>query len=145
MQIEMGKRLIQEKSLGVKGMAGFTDENLLFTANRVHSAMSENLSELVEFGLTQVHLNNFDNLVKSYEEAMILQKNLVNVRESNTNKRVKMSNELFSQIQKYAELGKKVFFMTNEAKYNDFIIHPKRHVKKKAKNIADGSEKILVE
>ncbi|MDT3739419.1 MAG: hypothetical protein RO257_07965 [Candidatus Kapabacteria bacterium] len=144
-RLKWGNGSTQEKSLGIKGMAGFTDENLFFTANLVHSAMSENLSELSVYGLTQEILDNFENMIKSYEEAMILQKNLLNARETNTNIRIKMSNELYSQIQKYADLGKKVFFMTNEAKYNDFIIHPKRYVKKKEKNIAEVSEKILVE
>ncbi len=136
-KLKWGNVSMQEKSLGIKRMTNFTDENLLFTANRVLTAMNEYLPELSEFGLTEAHLVQFADLNKSFEDAMNLQKNLVNLRESNTNERIKMGNELYKKIQQYAKMGKTVYFMTNEARYNDFIIHPKRKSKKSVKKIEE--------
>jgi hypothetical protein len=130
-RLKWGANSLQEKSLGIVGMANFSDENLLFASRRVHGQMTILLPELADVGLTQAILDNFENLNISFESEINNKKDIINLRETQTKLRISKANELFELISKYCELGKQVFFMTNEAHYNDYLIHKKR--KKKAK------------
>ena len=121
-RLKWGANSLQEKSLGITGMANFSDENLLFASRRVHGQMTIYLPELADVGLTQVILDNLENLNVSFESEINNKKDIINLRETQTKLRISKANELFELISKYSELGKQVFFMTNEAHYNDYLI-----------------------
>ena len=131
-RMKWGVNSTEEKSLNVTGFGNFSDENLLFASRRVHSQMSIYLPDLIEFGLTQTVLDNFENLNVSFENALNNQKDAINSRLKGTEDRIKLGNELFKLIATYCEMGKRFYEKSNWAKYEQYVIYPQS--KKKSEN-----------
>ena len=124
-RMKWGINSTEEKSLNISGFGNFSDENLLFASRRVHSQMTIFLPDLVEFGLTQEVLDNYENLNVSFENALNNQKDRVNSRLKSTEDRIKLGNELYKQVSMYSEMGKRCYAKSNPAKYNQYVIYPK--------------------
>lgn len=84
---------------------------------------TQNLAEMAEEGLTQTLLDRlqlqgeiFNSAIDDVAEAIIN-------RDLATEKRIKALNALYRLITKYAGIGKDIFYETNEAKYNDYVIY----------------------
>ena len=45
------------------------------------------------------------------------------LRDITTEKRIKALNALYKMVAKYTGIGKDIFYETNEAKYNDYVIY----------------------
>lgn len=126
-EIKWGEQSGQYKRLGIKGMYNMSDIKLLYTARRVHSVLTEYLSDLADEGLTQLMLDDFDDLNESFETAMNTQHDKINARDIATDERIKKGNELYSFVVKYCEIGKRIWFNVDSAKYNDYVIYPVEH------------------
>ena len=44
-------------------------------------------------------------------------------RDNAAKERVEKANELYALLTRYCEIGKSIWYETNEAKYNDYIIY----------------------
>ncbi len=114
----------QYKRLGIAGMSDFTDRTLLSAARGVHLAMTSYLSDLAGFGLTQVVLDDFNDLCDSFETAIAAQKDAIMQRDIKTKERTEMGNQLHSLVSTYCNFGKILYERTDPARYNDYIIYP---------------------
>lgn len=112
------------KRLGIKGMNNFTDLALLYYARRVHLCLTEYLADLASEGLTQAMLDAFEDLCLSYETALNTQHDKINLRDTKRVERVRKGNSLYVLVSKYCELGKRIWFKVDPAKYDDYIIYP---------------------
>ena len=122
-QIKWGANSSQEKALSVSNLSKLNDDSLLVTARRVHEQMTVFLSDLSGLGLTQDLLDDFEDLYQSFEDAINNQKDKVNERDIKTKERIKNGNELYDVVSNYCEIGKRVFEMSDPARYNDYIIY----------------------
>ncbi|OGU58328.1 MAG: hypothetical protein A2X64_09930 [Ignavibacteria bacterium GWF2_33_9] len=122
-QIKWGVDSWQEKSLAVKGMNQFTDDSLLTASRRVVAQMTEFLTDLADTGLTQVMLDEMEDLNEEYETAKNEQFTKSAERDNKTEERIKKGNELYSFVSTYCEIGKRVYANSDPAKYNDYIIY----------------------
>ncbi len=125
MRIEMkwGENSGQHKRLGIKGMSGMSDGTLLYTARRVHTVMTEYLADLADEGLTQQLLDDFSDLNEEFEIAKNVQHDKVNDRDVKRIERIRLGNELYSFVSKYCDIGKRVWFKLDPAKYDDYVIY----------------------
>ncbi len=114
----------QYKRLGIADMSHFTDRTLLSAARGVHLAMTSYLSDLTDFGLTQVVLDDFNDLCDSFETAIATQKDAIMQRDIKTKERTEMGNQLHSLVSTYCNFGKILYERTDPARYNDYIIYP---------------------
>lgn len=87
------------------------------------AAATKNLGEMAEEGLSQNLIDRlqlqgetYDTLIDEVAEA-IYQRNI------STEQRVDALNALYRLVAKYAGIGKDIFYETNEAKYNDYVIY----------------------
>jgi hypothetical protein len=122
-QIKWGVDSWQEKSLAVKGMNNFTDDSLLTASRRVHTQMTEFLTDLADTGLTEIMLDDLETLNEEYETAKNEQFTKIAERDSKTEERIKKGNELYSFVSTYCEIGKRVYANSDPAKYNDYVIY----------------------
>ena len=122
-QMKWGANSWQEKTLAVTGFNNFTDDKLLVASRRVHTQMTEFLPELASTGLTLEILNALATLNESFESAMTTVKKKIVEREKKTVERINLGNELYDEVVKYCEIGKRVYAMSNPAKYNQYIIY----------------------
>ena len=114
----------QYKRLGIADMSHFTDRTLLSAARGVHLAMTSYLSDLTDFGLTQVVLDDFNDLCDSFETAIATQKDAIMQRDIKTKERTEMGNQLHSLVSTYCNFGKILYERTDPARYNDYIMYP---------------------
>ncbi|MCX6153652.1 MAG: hypothetical protein NT007_05800 [Candidatus Kapabacteria bacterium] len=121
--IKWGTGSWQEKTLGITGMTGFSDETLLVAARRVHNQMTAFLSDLTAGGLTSGMLDDFEDLNEELELAMNAQMTAVNNRDKKTVERIGAGNEIYSFVSMYCDIGKRVFVQSDPAKYNDYLIY----------------------
>ncbi len=115
----------QYKRLGIEGMTRFTDRTLLSAARGVNLAMTSYLSDLTGYGLTQLILDDFNDLCDSFETAIAAQKDAIMRRDIKTKERTEMGNQLHSLVSTYCNFGKILYERTDSARYNDYIIYKK--------------------
>jgi len=122
--IKWGENSGQYKRLGIKGMNAMNDDKLLFSARRVHTVMTEYLADLAGEGLTQVMLDDFETLCEEFEVAKNSQHDKRNIRDVKRVERVRNGNELYELVAKYCDIGKRIWFKVDPAKYDDYVIYP---------------------
>ena len=132
-----GANSARYRKFGVLGMNKLTDLNLLNCARRVIRVGNIFLTELASEGLTQQILDDFEVLTESFESSLNTLEDAISDRDIKTEERILKGNELFSFVSKYCNFGKRIWESVNEAKYNDYVIHPStHHGLSKPKNVA---------
>ncbi len=122
-QMKWGANSWQEKSLTVSGFNNFSDAAIFTASRRVAIQMNEFLYDLEDTGLTQDMIEDFVNLSQEYEDALNYLSNKITNRDRKTEERIMKGNELYALVTTYCEIGKRVYAMTDHAKYNDYLIY----------------------
>lgn len=81
------------------------------------------LSQLADEGLTAEKITNLIAQRNALDVAIDAQAQGISDRDVATESRVEALNKLYQLLTKYAGIGRDVFYETNEAKYNDYIIY----------------------
>ncbi|MFC0426578.1 hypothetical protein [Chryseobacterium scophthalmum] len=81
------------------------------------------LPELSDEGLTVDKINTLTTQRDALDIAIDSQAQGISDRDVVTEGRVEALNKLYQLLTKYAGIGQDIFYETNEAKYNDYIIH----------------------
>ena len=122
-QIKWGAKSHQEKSLDITGLNDLNNKELLFVARRVHGQMTLFLPDLADLGLTEAVLDEYLDLIELSETKLNEQATQINTRDIMTKNRILKGNELYTEAVNYCNIGKRVYAMTDPAKYNDYIIY----------------------
>ena len=123
LQLKWGTGSPQYRSLGDLNVSKANDEILLGNARKVLGRMENYLSELNTTGLVQDNIDDFHDLIESYENSLNEVSNAIELRDRKTKERITKGNELYSYVVNYSEIGKRVFEKTDPARYNDYILY----------------------
>ncbi len=138
-EMKWGKKSTNYKRLAASNLTVLKDNHLLVKARDVHSFMTEFLTDLEEFGLTQTLLDDLNNLNLQFENAFKSIADAKKNREDKTFERINKGNEIYKLIAMYCEIGKKVFAHTNPAKYKQYLLYgTKKQKKKENQSITNG-------
>jgi hypothetical protein len=107
----------------LKDLSHATDNNLLVFAEMVGLNSEKFKTELAAAGLTQQMIDDLNDLTDTFRLALNAKDDAVKARDEGANSRFKKANELYGLLSKYCEVGKTIWYETNEAKYNDYIIY----------------------
>lgn len=111
------------KEFGNANLTQQTDEELVRNATMMGVSANKYLNDLINDGLSLAKIQQLDVAKKAFDDAIDAQRKAISERDSTTEKRVEMGNQLYELVVKYAEIGKNIWYDTNEAKYNDYIIY----------------------
>jgi hypothetical protein len=111
------------KRLDLRNPSQMSDDVLLVASRTVHKKMTEYMTDLADFGLTQAVLDAFEDLNEQFENARNAQADAVAMRDEKTNERIANGNELYALVTSYCSFGKSLYEKTNSAKYNNYLIY----------------------
>ena len=122
-----------------------SDETLHRLARAVRMYAPAHLADLASEGLTQEKIDNINNLDAIFEDAIDNQLSAVGARDISTQDRILKGNLIYKETLRLCNIGKDLFFKTDPARYNDYIIYdaPKRKPKtatKKKGNAGKGKK-----
>jgi hypothetical protein len=107
----------------LKDISHSNDNDLLVFSQMVSRAAVELLTELATVGLTQDMIDDLDDKNLAFADAIEAQGIAVNSRDDASNNRIKKANELYGLLSRYCEIGKTIWYETNEARYNDYVLY----------------------
>lgn len=110
---EFGNAMISQQS----------DSELVRTAKSTTLTATKYLDELSAEGLTQDKINTLISQRETLDTAIDAQAQAISDRDVATEDRIEALNKLYQLITKYAGIGQDIFYETDEAKYNDYIIY----------------------
>jgi hypothetical protein len=108
----------------LKDLSHATDRNLLVFCEMVGIEAATYLTEMATAGLTQSMIDDLVDKTNDFRNAMITQSDAVALRDDSSNARTKKANELYGLLTRYSDVGKAIWYETNEALYNDYLIYP---------------------
>ena len=119
-----------------------SDETLHRLARAVRMYAPAQLADLSTEGLTQEKIDNINNLDAIFEDAIDHQLAAVGARDIQTQDRILKGNLIYKEMLRLCNIGKDLFFKTDPARYNDYIIYdaPKRKPKSGAKKKANAGK-----
>lgn len=111
------------RQLGIKNLFNLKDAEFLVACRRVVQVAETRLTTLTTIGLTQSDIDSLDAEAQTFEDKIhsIFEKTAE--REIKTQERTTLANNLYTELAKYAKIGKLVWENVDEAKYNDYVIH----------------------
>lgn len=118
-----GAATAKYREFGNADIARQSDAELARTAKITVSAAQKYTNELAPEGLTAGKITLLDTQREAFDLAIDDQAKGISDRDVATEARIEALNELYSLLVKYANIGKDIFYETNEAKYNDYIIY----------------------
>ena len=130
-EMKWGKKSTNYKRLAASNLTVLNDNHLLVKARDVHSFMTEFLTELEEYGLTQTLLDDLNNLNLQFEHSFKSIADAKKNREDKTFERISKGNEIYKLISIYCEIGKKVFAGKNPVRYKQYILYGTKKPKEK--------------
>jgi len=117
------------RRFGVFSISRQKPTELLYMGKRVVQMATEYLSDLASEGLTMGIITNLDAQLQNLDAEILEQKNSIKERDYATFKRTELGNKLYTGLALLAEKGKLCWKFSNEALYNDYIIHEKSNPK----------------
>lgn len=125
--LKWGAGSARYKRFGAAGITKLGDKNMLYAARRVHRIGTEYLTDLADEGLTQTMLDDLEASTDTFEDKMNALNDSIIERDTKTEERIILGNELYEFVAKYCEIGKVIWKEVSEAKYNDYVIYPTEH------------------
>ncbi len=119
------------REFGNADLTAQTDEELVRNANIMVSVATKYLTDLVDEGLTVLHITALSTTLKDFDDAIDAKIKAVSNKDIAAESRIEAANNLYEMIVKYTDIGKDLFGEVNEAKYNDYIIYNTPTGKKK--------------
>ena len=115
--IKWGNQSPQYKRFGVKDINNLGDTEMIYTSRRVIQVAEGFLADLIIEGLTQQIIDDLVAIAQSFEDNMNVVKDAVADRDKKTEEMIQHSNQLYSYVSKYCEIGKVIWKYTSEAYY----------------------------
>jgi hypothetical protein len=103
-------------------LSKLTDSELLVFGRQVKRSCDLYHTELLVYGLTALMITALNTLNNDFETSMDTQQTAISARDAATNNRAKKAMELYELMMKYCDVGKTIWYETNEAYYNDYVI-----------------------
>lgn len=110
---EFGNALISQQN----------DSEIVRVAKIMSSTAEKYLSQLADEGLTAEKITTLITQRDALDVAIDAQAKGISDRDVATESRIEALNKLYQLLTKYAGIGQDIFYETNEAKYNDYIIY----------------------
>jgi hypothetical protein len=129
-KLKWGEDSPEYRSFGTVGMDKLDHPHLYFCANIVVQVAEVYLTQLSPFGLTQEIIDALKTLNATYHQQIIDKVKAVALRDTYTEQRITLANQLYSRIVQICEVGKTYWFDKNEANYNDYVIYNTPDMKK---------------
>ena len=122
-EVKWGTSSPKYKRLDLSNPSSLTDDALLVAARSVFTKVSEYLTDLSSYGLTQDLLDDFEDLTEQYESSLNAQSDAFAMRDEKKLERIAKGNEIYELVTAYCNFGKRFYEKTNSAKYNDYLIY----------------------
>ncbi|MCI3935804.1 hypothetical protein MQX03_01235 [Chryseobacterium aahli] len=111
------------KEFGNAAVSQQSDSELVRIAKTMTATATKYLTELAEEGLTEDKITTLTTQRETLDAAIDAQAKGISDRDLATEGRIEALNRLYRLLTKYAGIGQDIFYETNEAKYNDYIIY----------------------
>lgn len=111
------------KEFGNAGISQLSDAEVVRIAKMMSVTAEKYLPQLADEGLTSEKINTLITQREALDIAIDAQAQGISDRDVATESRVEALNKLYQLFTKYAGIGQDIFYETNEAKYNDYIIY----------------------
>jgi len=111
------------KEFGNAGISQLSDAEVVRIAKMMSVTAEKYLPQLADEGLTSEKINTLITQREALDIAIDAQAQGISDRDVATESRVEALNKLYQLFTKYAGIGQDIFYVTNEAKYNDYIIY----------------------
>jgi hypothetical protein len=111
------------KEFGNAGISQLSDAEVVRIAKMMSMTAEKYLSQLADEGLTAEKITTLITQRDALDVAIDAQAKGISDRDLATEGRVEALNKLYQLLTKYAGTGQDIFYETNEAKYNDYIIY----------------------
>ena len=118
-----GASSAQYRAFGPSDLTRQPDAELARTYKIMVNAATENLSEMSAQGLAQRTIDTLTTQGSTFDETIDTLAEGISDRDIATESRVEALNNLYALLSKYAGIGQDIFYETNEAKYNDYVIY----------------------
>lgn len=105
-----------------KDLSRLPDSNLLVFGRMSKRSADLYQTELSGFGLTSIMISGLNDKNDNFETSLEDQRNAIAARDAATNNRAKKAAALYELLTKYCDTGKTIWYETNEAYYNDYVI-----------------------
>jgi hypothetical protein len=111
------------KTFGDAMLTRMTDEQSVRNARVGVRAARLYMSELAGEGLTAAWLVDMEKRIAILDEAIDAQVIAIRDRNIAVEERIELGNRLYAELVRLATTGKDIFYATNEARYNDYVIY----------------------
>lgn len=118
-----GLKSAKYKEFGNAAISQQSDAEIVRVAKIMISTANKYLGELSGEGLTTEKIATLTTQRDALDLALDAQAKGISDRDLNTEGRIEASNILYRLLTKYAGIGQDIFYETNEAKHNDYIIY----------------------
>lgn len=118
-----GAKSAKFRSFGGSNLSKPREAELVRVYKIMGAVATEHLVEMEEDGMTQILIDRLKMQGNAYDVAISAVVDAINNRDLATEKRIKIYNDLYVLLIKYANIGKDIFYETSEAKYNDYVIY----------------------
>jgi hypothetical protein len=124
---EWGIQSGQYKRLDITNIANDKESVFLVKARLVVTVATEYLPTLSLIGLMQGDIDALSANAQLFEDKLNDLNTAENNRDIGTRDRINLGNEVMSEVQKFARIGKSIWLNIDEAKYDDYVISPTVH------------------
>lgn len=111
------------REFGEGNVSALNDNDLIRVARIVRRAADKYTSLLSSVGLSPAHASMLADATQALDTAVDGHWQANINRDAATHHRIEVGNELYELINRYTEIGKAIWYATNEAKYNDYVIY----------------------
>lgn len=111
------------RRFGTEGLDRLDDKDLVKCGKRVVRMATLFLSQLAAKGLTLAMITELGTKVTTLDNALDAQDDAIRLRDSSTEDRIELGNELYKKIVELFDYGKDYWITRSEAKYNDYVIY----------------------
>lgn len=108
---------------GTSGLYDESDSDFVRSSRRVTRLATEYLDELYNKGLRQAEIDELNEKINLFDNSIDIKDQSVKDRDTATQKRAAFANELYKLVNELCDYGKQVFYDSDEAKYNDYVIY----------------------
>ena len=120
---KFGLQSAQYRAFGPGDISQQPDAELARTYKVMVKAANKTLADLSSEGLSQENITALIDQGTLFDETIDALAEGISDRDIATESRVEALNNLYALLSKYAGIGQVIFYETNEAKYNDYVIY----------------------
>ena len=117
-----GDKSARFKMFGDGNISRVSDEQLIRNVRNIASVAQRFATELADEGLTSQQIADLINLNDQFDQALDAMNEAVRVRDLATEERIEAGNRLYAELVKVCNTGKDLYYTSNEAKYNDYVL-----------------------